>query len=69
VSAPKPGDRVRVNDPALEQLADIFRKATGDEPVPNNVGVVDEVFKDTVVVIFDDSGQAAPYSLAEVEVL
>lgn len=66
----KIGDRVRVNDPALKSLADIMRNATGEEPPANDTGVIDTIYDDgTAVILFDDSGSAAPYPLADCEAI
>ena len=73
----RPGDRVRVVDPALDALAAIFREATGEEPPPNNVGTVEEIHpaeagvcvEAMVVICFDDGESSAPYPLSEVEVI
>lgn len=48
----KPGDRVGVNDPALAAMRAIMRSATGQEPRPNHVGTVAEVW---------DSGDVLSY--------
>lgn len=57
----KPGDRVYVTDPALAQLRAIMRNATGQEPVPNHHGTVEEVWDDGVYLIHFDDGGGAPY--------
>ncbi len=66
------GDRVYVTDPALAQLREIMRKATGQEPAPNHHGTVDDIKgvgqHATLIITFDDGG-AAPYSVAETELL
>ncbi len=58
------GDRVAVTDAALAELQRIMREATGEEPPPNNEGVVDQVWASdgqiTYVINFDD-GVGAPY--------
>lgn len=61
-----PGDRVAVHDPALEEVQRIFRDATGEEPAPNNQGVVDRIYADGTVLINFDDGGAAPYPANEV---
>ncbi len=61
------GDQVAVIDPGLAQLREIMRRATGREPAPNHHGVVEEIQGDTAYVLFDDTGQLAPYPLAEVQ--
>lgn len=58
------GDRVAVDDPALAELRRIMREATGEEPPPNNEGVVDEVWGDRLLINFDDGG-GAPYPAGE----
>jgi hypothetical protein len=58
------GDRVAVDDSALAELRAIFRDATGKEPPPNNVGTVDEVHGDTLLIDFDDGG-CAPYPASQ----
>lgn len=60
----KVGDRVAVNDPALAQLRAIMEKY-GHEAPPNNVGVIDRIRDGVAEIIFDDSGQCAPYPLDE----
>lgn len=61
-----PGDRVAVDDPALAELAEIFRAASGgEEPPANNEGTVESVHGDQVLIDFDDGG-SAPYPLADV---
>lgn len=60
------GDAVEVLDPALAELRTIMRKATGREPAPNHHGVVKQIEDDTAYVLFDDTGQLAPYPLSEV---
>lgn len=64
----KRGDRVLVTDPALANLREIMRQATGREPTPNHHGTVYEVWDDgaTILIYFDD-GVGAPYPAAEVE--
>lgn len=64
----KPGDRVAVHDPALEQLQAIMRSATDEEPPPNNIGTVDEVDGDRVLINFDDGG-CAPYPARDTRLL
>lgn len=64
----KKGDRVRVTDPALAQLREIMRKATGQEAPPNHHGTVYRVEGDEVLINFDDGG-CAPYPAAEVRAL
>lgn len=66
------GDRVYVTDPALAQMREIMRRATGTAP-PNHIGTVDEVWDDDgmVLIAFDENGvegagNAAPYPLDEV---
>lgn len=61
----KIGDRVTVQDEGLEMLASTMRKYGHAPKVPNNVGVIDEIQGDTAFIIFDDSGQCAPYFLTE----
>ena len=61
----KVGDRVAVDDPALAKLAEIMRDAAGEEPPPNNEGVVDEVRGDGTLIINFDDGGAAPYPASE----
>ncbi len=54
------GDRVAVDDPALAGIDAIFR-AAGEDPAPNNEGVVESVRDDgTLLIVFDDHG-SAPY--------
>lgn len=62
----KPGDRVYVTDPALAQLREIMRNATGQEPTPNHHGTVEEVWDSGNVLIYFDDGCRAPYPADEV---
>lgn len=68
----KPGQRVKVNDPGLAELAAIFKEATGEDPPPNNEGVVAddqyEDLSDSIIINFDD-GVAAPYPVEMIEAL
>ena len=67
----KPGDRVAVDDVGLAELRRIMRQATGEEPPPNNEGVIDEVWDDgdlMYLINFDD-GVGAPYPAGEVRLL
>ena len=64
----KAGDRVQVIDPALDQLRDIMRRATGEEPSPNHHGTVDRVEDDEILINFDDGG-CAPYPRKDVRPL
>jgi hypothetical protein len=61
------GNRVYVTDPALAELREIMRSATGAEPKPNHHGTVEEVWDDgdTILIHFDD-GVGAPYPVDEV---
>jgi hypothetical protein len=63
-----PGNRVWVTDPALAQLREIMRCATGREPKPNHHGTVEEVEDGMAYINFDD-GVQAPYPLDEVRLL
>ena len=66
----QPGQRVKVNDPALAELQAIFKKALGENPPPNNEGVVaDDQYDDAFVLINFDDGGAAPYPVEMVEAL
>lgn len=60
------GDRVYVTDPALAQMREIMRRATGSEPTPNHHGTVEEVWDDGDVLIYFDVGVGAPYPAGEV---
>lgn len=64
----KPGDRVFVDDPALNELRRIFEKATGTAE-PNHHGTVQEVRlldgEHDALILFDD-GVEAPYPLEDV---
>jgi hypothetical protein len=62
----KHGDRVYVTDPALAQLREIMRNATGEEPPPNHHGTVEEVWDSGDVLIHFDDGVGAPYPADEV---
>lgn len=62
----KAGDRVLVTDPALAQLREIMRNATGSEPKPNHHGTVEQVWDDGTCLIYFDDGVGAPYPAAEV---
>ncbi|MEN0070589.1 MAG: hypothetical protein AAGC63_06225 [Propionicimonas sp.] len=57
------GDRVEVLDPGLAELRRIMRQATGREPTPNHHGLLQEIDDETGYVLFDDTGQTAPYPL------
>jgi len=61
-----PGDRVYVTDPALAQLREIMRRATGVEPMPNHHGTVEEVWDSGNILIYFDDGGGAPYPVNEV---
>ncbi len=54
------GDQVAVDDPELAQLAEILA-AAGEEPAPNNEGVIGGVYEDGSLLIVFDDGVAAPY--------
>lgn len=56
------GDRVEVSDKALERLRERLREATGQEPRANHRGYVRQVWKDGLLIDFDD-GVCAPYPL------
>lgn len=62
-----PGDRVYVDDPALAQMRELMRQATGSEPTPNHQGTVqgDWDDDDSVLITFDDGG-GAPYPIHQV---
>ena len=62
----QPGDRVYVTDPALAQLREIMRSATGEEPKPNHHGTVEEVWDSGSILIYFDDGVGAPYPADEV---
>lgn len=62
-----PGDRVSVRDPFLAQLRRIMQDTTGSAS-PNNIGIVERVEGDEVIINFDD-GCAAPYKDYEVDLL
>lgn len=59
------GDRVTVKDEGLEMLAAVSRKWGFTPEVAINVGVIEEIWDDTAYIIFDDSGQCAPYLLED----
>lgn len=59
------GDRVAVRDEGLAALTSIMKKAGHEPEVANNVGVIDEITDGTAFIIFDDSGQCAPYPLID----
>ncbi len=61
-----PGDRVYVTDPGLDRLRQIMREATGEDPPPNHTGTVEAIWPDGVLIIFDDTGSAAPYPFDDV---
>lgn len=61
----KIGDRVTVRDEGLDMLASVGRKYGFAPEVPNNIGVIDDIREDMAYVIFDDSGQCAPYPLED----
>ncbi|WP_419708008.1 hypothetical protein [Promicromonospora sp. NFX87] len=60
------GEQVEVLDEGLAQLREIMRRATGREPKPNHHGVVEQIEDGLVYILFNDTGQLAPYPLAEV---
>jgi hypothetical protein len=63
------GDRVAVDDPGLAELRAIMRSATGEEPPPNNEGVVETEWDEdgTIVFLIDfDDGGASPYPMNSV---
>lgn len=62
----KPGDRVYVTDPALAEMREIMRRATGEEPAPNHTGTVEEIWDEGDVLIHFDDGIGAPYPAHEV---
>lgn len=62
----KHGDRVYVTDPALAQLREIMRNATGVDPEPNHHGTVEEVMEGGDILIYVDDGMGAPYPPVEV---
>jgi hypothetical protein len=71
----KVGDRVAVDDPGLAQLRAIMMRATDAEPPVNNVGTIDEIYDDGMLLIaFDEdgvegAGNAAPYPPSEVRLV
>lgn len=62
------GDRVFVDDEGLRQLRELMRSFGEDAP-PNHTGVIDEVWDDSYLIVFDDTGSAAPYPFAAVHPL
>lgn len=62
------GARVKVKDPFLDRLREIFETNTGLPAEPNHYGTVDSLYDDMAVVVFDD-GVAAPYPLSDCEVV
>lgn len=65
----KIGDHVAVNDEGLASLRAILTKYGMTPAVPNNTGFIDDIKEDMAYIIFDDSGQCAPYYLHECELL
>lgn len=63
------GDRVAVRDEGLAMLTSIMLQAGEKPKVANNVGVIDEIADGTAFIIFDDSGQCAPYPLTDCYVI
>jgi hypothetical protein len=59
-------ERVEVLDEDLAQLREIMRQATGREPAPNHHGTVERIDDGIAYILFDDTGQLAPYPLAQV---
>lgn len=63
------GDRVMVNDPALEELRNIFVAWNpGKAAKPNHHGTIDRIDGDEAIITFDDGG-CAPYPLSAVRLL
>ena len=58
-------ERVEVLDEGLEQMREITRQL-GYEPKPNHHGTVEKIEDGLAYILFDDTGQLAPYPLAEV---
>lgn len=65
----KIGDRVRVLDEGLAQIRKILSSHGYEPEVPNDTGYIDEIHNGFAYVIFDDSGQCAPYRLDECELI
>ncbi len=63
------GDRVAVDDAGLAELRRIMRDATGEEPPPNNEGVIEQVWArdgNVTCLIEFDNGGGAPYPASEI---
>lgn len=58
-------ERVEVLDEDLAQLRQIMRQA-GFKPKPNHHGTVEKIEDGLAYILFDDTGQLAPYPLAQV---
>lgn len=65
----KVGDRVRVLDEGLAQIREILSRHGHEPAVPNDIGYIDEIENGFAFIIFDDSGQCAPYRLDECELI
>lgn len=65
----KIGDHVVVQDEGLAKLNEIMYRNGFASSVPNNTGIVESIENGFAYIIFDDSGQCAPYYLEECTVI